>query len=235
MTDSTPIRTAMSEAYLGDSKNFHAMFAAPQTFDLRLQNILSGFAQQTDSATADDLAMAANLRAIAKEMAATDQVARIAFIEKMKTFYTESARIVPVVGGVTTDYTGIGSTAQASTFFQGMITRHSQYSWSVALFAEFPIAVLAGVVQYTIQCDKTVSPLFYAFCVAAKTLGPTTNNAAGTASFSRPPQPFHPLTDILTDANYGYLHITDNRTPNLKHVIGNNCDLSCVLHFDLSP
>lgn len=85
MTDTTAFRTALSEGYLGDTKNFHAMFSAPQTLDLRIQTLLSGFAQDSDSATADDLAMPANLRAIAKALSDLTQSDRIALIQALKT------------------------------------------------------------------------------------------------------------------------------------------------------
>lgn len=77
----TGFRQAMAEGYLGDSKVFHNMFASPQTLDSRIQNILTGFQQHTDSATSDDLAMPANLRDFMRKIDPASQANRIAWVD----------------------------------------------------------------------------------------------------------------------------------------------------------
>lgn len=84
------IRSALAEAKLGDSSVFHLMFADPATFDARLQALLTGWAQHTDGATADDLAMAANLRAILRRIDSALQSNRIQFIDDLKSILTLS-------------------------------------------------------------------------------------------------------------------------------------------------
>ena len=81
---STAIRTALGEAFIGDTAALKALFASPATVDARLIEMMTALGIQTDAATADDLAMLANLRLIAKEISNLSQPARIAFIQDLQ-------------------------------------------------------------------------------------------------------------------------------------------------------
>lgn len=83
---STAIRTALGEAFIGDTAALKALFADSTTVDARLISLFSGLGIDSDAATADDLAMMSNLRLIAKEINSLSQSARITFIQDLKAF-----------------------------------------------------------------------------------------------------------------------------------------------------
>lgn len=229
------IRTALAAAYLGDTKLAKAIFGTPSTFDDRLISLLSGLGQAVDT-PANTAISGADIKAA---LAAVDPISsanRVSALQKIPFFGTE--RISPY-GGLSGFYSansGAAGVNQNSTYLQAMIHRNSQWSWSVAINSEHAIAGVDSVIHYVLNGSKTLNPLLYAFCESASGLPATQRNPAGTAAYSFPPIPFHPIVvaDVL-DPEYCFLSITANRAPSQKQIIGNPCDISCNLNFDLTP
>ena len=85
MTSYTPQRQALAEAFLGDTMLAKALFASPQTFDQRILSLLQGLGQLDEVLLANAIS-GNDLAGLLREIAPTDQAARIAWIQSVKSF-----------------------------------------------------------------------------------------------------------------------------------------------------
>ena len=76
-TTYTPIRTALNEAYFGDTALARLLFADPSTFDARVISLLSGLGLNVDT-PANTAITTADIKALFASLHATDNAQRIA-------------------------------------------------------------------------------------------------------------------------------------------------------------
>lgn len=94
MADSlTPIQTALAEAFMGNTQAAKDFFSAsPQTFDARLIALLQGLGQLDETLLAGAIA-GSDLAGLLREIHATDQAARLAWIQSVKNYLLDPHRV----------------------------------------------------------------------------------------------------------------------------------------------
>lgn len=225
------IRAALAGTYLGDTKLAKALFASPATFDDRLISFLTGLGQAVET-PANTSISGADIKAALAALDSTSNSNRVTLLQNLRYIDSES---IPyqTLSAIALDAGGVNNPLSPS-FFKARIHRRSEFLWSLSVTAEFPAATFSTPVRYALSTAQAQAPLFYEFLSQATSLGSPGNACSGVAAYSFPSKPFNPIASISMIGT-SYLVISAAHAPATKFIIGEPCDFSCNLDFDLTP
>lgn len=142
---SPAITAAISSMHIGDTATVGDGFTDPATADARLVSLFAGLNINTDSPSADDLAMAANLRSFLRRIDVDNQTARLQFVDDLRTLldapvgmYTRSTANSSALKLRDLDNTAVSYTA-SSSFIQCSASADRK-EFHLTLLANFPSA-----------------------------------------------------------------------------------------------